>query len=492
MENEEKKKNKKKVSVLTLVLSLVFAVLMSVFVTAAFILGVEKQTHRGMYQALFRSGQEESSELAQIGQLYYVLKDNYVGKVDEQKLIDGALRGMTEALDDPYSNYMSGEEMKALNDSISGSFEGIGAVMTLDKNQPMVAEPPIKDSPASKAGLQAKDVILKVDDEEVAGKPLNEVVTKVRGKKGTDVKLTVQRGDKVFDVKITRDEIPVDSVESKIDKDNPTVGLITIKSFGKKTSDEFNQAIEKLRKDGAKSFVIDVRGNPGGLLDQVEKIASRFLKNGKPIIQFENKEGEKQVDRASKELDGGNKIKEPVVILVDGNSASASEILAAALNQSADVPVIGTKTFGKGTVQTVVPMSTSSELKLTTLKWLTPDGTWIHKKGLKPTIEKDYPSYARLHPLDKDKTYKLGDAGEEINTLDQMLAALGYLKGEVSNIYNEETVEAVKEFQAQNQIEVTGTADRATTIAIEKKLIDLINSEDPAYKEAVKVLLENK
>lgn len=488
MEHEEKQKKPRKVSLLTLILSIVCAVLVSVLITAAFIFSVEKKTHRGMYQALFQSDQTEASELAQIGQLYYVLKDNYVGKVDDQKLIDGALRGMTEALDDPYSNYMSGEEMKALDDSISGSFEGIGAVMTMDKNQPMVAEPPIKDSPASKAGLQAKDIILKVDDQEVAGEPLNKIVAKVRGKKGTDVKLTVKRGEKVFDVKITRDEIPVDSVESSIDKEDPTIGLITIKTFGKKTSDEFDQAVEQLKKKGAKSFIIDVRGNPGGLLDQVEKIASRFLKDGKPIIQFENKAGEKQVDRASKELDGGKKIKEPVVVLVDGNSASASEILAAALNESAGVPIIGTKTFGKGTVQRVVPMSEDSELKLTTLKWLTPNGTWIHKKGLKPTVEKDYPSYARLTPLSKDKTYQIGDAGDEIHVLNQMLAALGYLKDDTSNLYNEQTEAAVKAFQSDNQLEATGKADPATISAIEVKLVALIQANDEAYKEAVNEL----
>lgn len=431
-------------------------------------------------------------ELLQVNQLYYLLKNNYVEDISEEELITGALKGMTNALGDPYSDYLSGDDLDQLNDSLSSSFEGIGATMMLDNEQIVIPEPPIKNSPAEKSGLQAKDIILKVDDESTEDKKLSEVVQQIRGKKGTDVKLTVQRGADIFDVTITRDVIPIDTVAFKLDEEDKHIGLIEIYHFAQNTSEEFDQAIHELREQGATSFIIDVRGNPGGLLDQVEKMSSRFLVNGTPIIQFEDKEGVKKVSKASVDLDGGDKITEPTVVLIDENSASASEIFAGALSEKADIPLIGTQTFGKGTVQTVIPLSKSGEVKLTTMKWLTPDGNWIHKEGIKPNIEADYPEYAYLTPIDISKTYQEGDSGEVIRTLNEMLLALGYFKGTAQVIYDDHTVQAIQEFQKSHQLPVTGVADKTTIIEIEKDLRTLIQQNDNAYQQGKKWLKEHQ
>ncbi len=429
-----------------------------------------------------------SATFSQIESVYNEIITNYAGDVDKDKLIDGALTGMVSALDDPYSSYMSGSDADSLNDTISGSFEGIGATLTLENELPVISQAPIKDSPAEKAKLKTNDILLKVDGKTTKGQTLTEVVTKVRGEKGTKVKLTIQRGSETFDVTLTRDTIPVDSVFGSIDSENPTIGDIKITTFQESTFAELKKSIKKLRSEGAKSFVLDVRQNPGGLLDQVEKMASMFLDDGQVIVQFEDKAGQKQVTKASSALDGGMKVTEPVVVLVDDGSASASEIFAAALSESGDAKLIGKKTYGKGTVQTILNVSKDSELKLTIMKWLTPKGEWIHKKGIKPAIEADYPDYAYLTPIDQTKEYKEGDTGTTIKTINSMLKALNYLTIDASDSYSVETKAAVQAFQEKNSLTSTGVVNAQTASAIEAQLTKLIQENDNAYKAGIKEL----
>lgn len=186
--------------------------------------------------------------------------------------------------------------------------------------------------------------------------------------------LTIQRDADVFDVILTRDKIPVESVFAHIDSEQPTVGYIQVTTFSENTAADFEKALVDLKKQGANSYIIDMRKNPGGLLTAVLSMASMFVEDGQTILQIENKNGEKEEIKADKKLDNGHKVKEPVVVLVDEQSASASEIFAAAIKEAAKMPVIGTKTFGKGTMQSIQPITDESELKLTTNKWLTPKG----------------------------------------------------------------------------------------------------------------------
>jgi len=429
-------------------------------------------------------------ELAKVHSLYQEIQENYYKEVSKDTLIEGALKGMTESLDDPYTTYFGKEEAEEFNQTLSDSFEGIGATLTIIDDLPEVAQAPIKGSPAEKAGLRAKDKILEVDGNKTAGKTLNEVVSTIRGKKGSEVSLVVQRDETTFDVTITRDKIAISSLEGSLDEKHQTIGKIEIASFSESTANELQEAIENLREQGAVSFVIDVRQNPGGYLDQVEKMASMFLKDSQTIVQFANGEDIIGKSVASKELDGGFKVTEPTVVLVDGGSASASEIFAAALKESADLPVVGTKTFGKGTVQTVSDFGDQSELKMTVQKWLTPKGNWINEEGLEPTIKVDLPEFAYLPPLPKDQTLKIEDSSDTIENLNTFLKALGYDTS--GNTFNETTKQAVEDFQKNQSVDVTGQVDSQTASAIEGELIKKIQNSDPMYEKAVETLLDTK
>lgn len=430
----------------------------------------------------------KENDLDQVYRLYNTISENYYQQVDKDKLIEGALKGMTEALEDPYSAYLDKAGADALSQSLSDSFEGIGATLSISEDQPVIAQTPIKGTPAQKAGLKAEDIISKVDGTDTKGLPLDQVVAKIRGQKGTKVDLTIQRGKDRFEVAVTRDTIPIETVHGELDKKEPTIGYIQITTFGEGTAKELQRTIENLREEGAKAFILDVRQNPGGLLDKVQEMASMFLEDGQTIVQFEDGQKHKSKTIAGETLDGGFKVREPAVVLVDGNSASAAEIFAAALKESADVPVIGTTTFGKGTMQQVAELDSKSELKLTVGKWLTPKGEWLNEKGLTPTIKADYPDYAYLPPLSRNEEYEKGDSGKQIDYLNQFLKAIGQqTKGES---FDEATVKAVKAIQKENKLKETGKVDGKTADAIEAAVTKTLMGQDFAYKKGIDELLK--
>lgn len=444
------------------------------------------------FQAYKEANPEVSPEIEKIQTLYSDIQTHYVGEIDDQALVDGALRGMTEALGDPYSSYVDGLSKEELQESISGNFIGIGVSLILSDNYPEIANAPISNTPAEKAGLRANDIILEVDDVSTEQKALTEIVQLIRGEKGTEVRLTIQRKEDVFQVKLTRDTIPIQTVTGELDPTDASIGRVKVSAFSENTASEFVTALRKLQKDGATAFVIDMRQNPGGLLDQVEKMASIFLKDGKTIVRFENKQGEQTKVVASSELDNGYKITDPVVVLVDDGSASAAEIFAAALKESAKRPVIGRKTFGKGTVQSIKNLTDASEVKLTVSKWLTPKGDWLHEKGLTPTIEADFPAYAYLPPLAKDHVMKVGETSDAVQNVHAMLEALDYSVDVKSLIFSEQTQEAVAQFQQANELPVTGEVDEQTAETIEKKIHEKIRANDLPYQKAVTELQKSK
>lgn len=424
-----------------------------------------------------------------IEMLYELIDSQYIEKVSEKDLVNGALKGMTDAIGDPHSVFFPEEAAKDFDDSVSGSFEGIGASMMLENDYPVIAEPPFEDSPAEKANLKKGDIIVKVDGKEVKGQPLNEVVSKIKGEKGTKVTLDILRGDESFSIDIIRDTIPVESVKASLDKTDPTVGYIQITSFNETTSDEFDEAVTKLRGQGAKRFILDVRGNPGGVLQNVEKMTSRFLEDGDVIVGFEDKNKNTFEEEAGKKFDKGEKIKEPTVILTDENSASASEIMAGALKVHG-FDVIGTTTYGKGTVQTLVPIEGHGEVKLTISKWLTPDGKWIHEKGVEPTIKVDYPDYLKRLVIDRALTYEEGSISNHVETINVYLDVLGYNVGKSGNRYTADTTRSVKEFQEKSGLEVTGIADKPTIEALELAIRNHWKENDVQYNKALEVVKE--
>ncbi|QCI86139.1 PDZ domain-containing protein [Vagococcus zengguangii] len=434
------------------------------------------------------SSNSTHQQFAHVEDVFNFIKQNYVGEIDETALINGALSGMTDAIGDPYSNFLTGLSKDSIDETIEGEFEGIGATMSYANDVPFIVEPPIKGSPAEKEGLRVNDKILKVDDKDITGQTLTEVVSQIRGEKGTQVKLTIERDGKTFDVTLTRNVIPIESVYPEIASENKEIGIIRVTTFNGNTSDDFFKAVAKMRKEGAKRFVIDLRDNPGGSLQEVSKMASAFLKEDQIIFQVEDGQGNREKVEADKSFDNGNKITEPVVVLVNGNSASASEIFAAAIKENERGKVMGDTTFGKGTMQTVQPLTEDTELKLTVNKWLTPKGNWINEKGLEPTIEVKTPDYYSVMVMDKSNSMQLGSSGDSVKSLNVMLQALGYEVDKDSDQFSEKTQVAVETFQASKKLTVDGIVNKETANQIEKNVYQFMQENDQQLDEAIKQL----
>ena len=305
-------------------------------------------------------------------------------KLDQQKMFYGAIKGMVASLDDPYTFFLTPEENKQSKDDLQGKFEGIGAQLGMKDNRVIVVAP-LKNSPAEKAGVKAGDFINKVDDQSTKGWSLTYTVSKIRGPKGTKVKLTLEREEKEIEVVITRDEIKVPSVELSYEKN---IAILKVNQFGENTFDEWDKAVfemkEKWKKRKIKGMVLDLRDNPGGYLEGAVYLASDFLPLGKTVIRQESttiKNKEYKVNREGELLDI------PLVVLVNKGSASASEILAGSLRDHKRAKIVGEKTFGKGSVQEALDLKKGAGLHVTVAKWILPSGDWINSKGIEPEIK---------------------------------------------------------------------------------------------------------
>ncbi len=427
----------------------------------------------------------EREEFQKLYDAYDEMKTNYYDEIDEMAIIDGAINGMIDALGDPYSDYLNEKEASQLNESISSSFEGIGAEIQ-EKEGYINVVSPIKNSPAERAGILPNDMIIAVDGESIQGMSSSEAVLLIRGEKGTTVTLTIRRGESAepVDVKVVRDVIPLETVYAEMLDDG--VAHIHITSFSEGTYKELLTALDEMKAEGMKGLIVDVRQNPGGMLSTAIEISDLFVENGKNLLQFEEKGKKPEAFIAN----GSRKIDVPVVAVIDDGSASASEILAGALTESADIPLIGIKTFGKGTVQTPKDLTDGSNLKLTTAKWLTPNGNWIHKKGITPDIEVPYPSYAMLPFLDPTMEMKEGMVSSTVKAAEEMLEAVGYEPGEIDGLYDEKTEQAVKKLQDDLTLESTGILLGDTTYGLMEKLREKIKEDDPQLMKAKEVLLE--
>ncbi|MFD1928284.1 S41 family peptidase [Sporosarcina siberiensis] len=427
----------------------------------------------------------DRKEFKKLYDAYDEMKDKYFQDIDETAVIDGAINGMIDSLEDPYSDYLNEEEARQLNESISSSFEGIGAEIQ-EKDGYISVVSPIKNSPAERAGILPHDIIVAVDGESIQGMSSSEAVLLIRGEKGTSVTLTVRRGEAIepMEIKITRDVIPIETIYAEMLGDG--IAHIRITSFSNGTFEELLLALDEMEEQGMKGLVVDVRQNPGGLLDIAVEISDLFVPSGKNIFQYELKNKKPIVTTAQ----DSRKIQVPVALVMDEGSASASEILAAALSESSDIPLVGVTTFGKGTVQSPTNLPDGSNLKLTTAKWLTPDGNWIHKEGIKPDIEVPYPSYAMLPYLDPTIEMKEGLLSPAIKSAEEMLAAVGYDPGELDGLFDETTSEAVKNLQEDLSIEPTGILTGDTTYGLMEKLREKIKVDDPQLLKAKEILLE--
>ena len=309
-------------------------------------------------------------------------------KIDKQKMYFGAIKGMVSALEDPYTFFLTPEENKESRDDLAGKFEGIGAQLGLQDNRITVVAP-LKNSPAQKSGIKAGDFINEVDDKSTKGWTLPQAVSKIRGTRGTKVKLTLERSSKEFEVVIVREQIKVESVEISYEKrKNQSVAIIKLNQFGDNTNDEWDKTAEEIaekwQRDEIKGLIIDLRDNPGGYLDGSVYVASEFLPKGKLVVkQTSTTQDEKsyQVKREGKLLDI------PMVVIINKGSASASEILAGALRDYKRARLIGEKSFGKGSVQEATNLKGGAGIHITVAKWILPKGDWINSKGIEPDIK---------------------------------------------------------------------------------------------------------
>ena len=426
-------------------------------------------------------------DLQTLQEVYQTIQRYYIEEVDKETLMQGALKGMVQALEEPYSEYLSPEQSQAFDDTVEGSFTGIGVQFMMKDNQATVIAP-IDGTPAAKAGIQANDIFVSVDGEPLDGMTSNEVVQLIRGPEGSKVTLEVQRGDSRFEVELTRAEIPITTVTSELDPDHPEVGYLKLTQFASTTYDELVEAITDLRAKGAKRFIFDVRYNPGGLLTAALSISNMFLSDGQVIMQTVEKDKKPQEYQATDANLGDFQVDEPYVVLVDEGSASASEILAAAIQENTDAMIVGSKTFGKGTVQNLTTFSEYGELKLTIAKWLTPKGNWIHDKGLEPDVKVDMPALATAIRLNPEETLKAGDASEFVRSASLMLDALGYDLAETT-YFNDQMTQAVKDFQKDHDLEVTGDIHSTTAEELMTLSRDYLQENDPQYAKALDVVL---
>ncbi|MGE5677679.1 MAG: S41 family peptidase [Pseudomonadota bacterium] len=309
------------------------------------------------------------------------IKSNYVDGAEDSKLVEGAIKGMFESLQDPYSVYMTKDEFKNFNESTKGSYGGIGVIVTRSEDGYVTVVAPIEDTPGERVGLKTNDRIVKVDGKDIVGIDLEAAVSMLKGKKGTEVNLTVMRdGEKAaLEFKIVREEIVIKTVKSDVMENN--IGYIRISMFDEDTGSEFKKALDGLKEKKIKGLVLDLRQNPGGFIDQCVQVADELLDEGL-IVYTEDKE-KKREDYKSK----NGKLEVPFVVLIDEGSASASEIVSGAIKDRKAGLLIGTKSFGKGLVQSIEQLRDGSGMKLTTQKYYTPNGISINKKGIQPDIE---------------------------------------------------------------------------------------------------------
>lgn len=438
---------------------------------------------------------EDNVDLAEqmdtIKQAYELIDDNYVEEIEESQLMEGAIQGMLDTLDDPYSSYMNGEAMEEFQEQITSSFQGIGAeVSMVDGKVTVVA--PIKDSPAEKAGIRPNDQILQVDDQRLEGMDLNEAVQHIRGEKGSEVILLVQRkgASDPFEMTLVRDDIPIETVYADTTSvDGKKTGILEVNTFSETTSDEFSEALEKLEEEEIEGLTIDVRGNPGGLLDAVEEIMDLFIPKDIPYVQTEDRDGNRQEFYSELE----EKKPYPINILIDEGSASASEILAVALKEIG-YDTVGETSFGKGTVQKAVPLNKEdgSTIKLTYFKWLSPKGNWIHEKGVTPTVEQKQPDFYYANPLQVEEPLLYDHTGDQVKNAQIMLTGLGYDVKRTDGYFDRQTEEAVTKFQQEHDLKANGEINEKTAASIETEVINIIRDgkEDLQLEKALDVLYQ--
>ncbi|MFL0269025.1 S41 family peptidase [Candidatus Clostridium radicumherbarum] len=358
------------------------------------IIGAQQYSDASKFQKLF-----------DVRNLLYKLYD---GNIDDNTLVEGAIKGMAASLNDPYTVFMNQKEYENFSSQTEGSYSGVGIQIEVKDNNIVVLST-FEGSPAKKAGVLPGDIIEKVNDTDVNGKEYDKAVTMMKGAKGTDVSITVLRNSKnTYTYKMKRDTIALETVSGEMLAGN--IAYIKLSMFDENTGKNFNKKLTELQSQGAKGLILDLRQNPGGLLTTCVEVASNFIPKDKVIVSTIDKNNKKQ-EYVSQ---GGSAIGLPLVVLTDGNTASASEIVSGAVRDYKIGTLVGEKTFGKGVVQTLVDTGDGTALKVTMAKYYTPNGENIQKKGIQPDITVKYPENLLSQPYNRSTDPQFNKALEII------------------------------------------------------------------------------
>lgn len=371
----EKKKLKVKYTLITIILILIVAVFSSEFTVRYYFKNEildKKESSENPEENIDIIGKNLKNFRKLIDQVY-------IGEIDEQKILDETIKGYVKGLDDEYSEYMTSEEWEDFQSQTMGNYVGIGIYMAVDKNDNIVVLAPIKDSPAESAGLKQGDIIVSVNDENTLGISSDTVSSMIKGEEGTEVKIRVLRENEYLDFNIKREAIKIYHVENEVLENN--IGYISLLTFDEGCAEEFKKSVEDLKSKGVKKIVLDLRNNTGGLVDEALEIANMFISKDETLLITVDAKGNKEYSKATKD---------PImpdcelIILANEYSASASEILIGALKDTGKAKVVGTKTYGKGVIQSVYLLEDNSALKLTVNEYFTPKETKINKVGIEP------------------------------------------------------------------------------------------------------------
>jgi len=351
-------------------------IVMTIFLTYVIVKEVDS---KGTYA--LNSSNISKEDFKEFNEVYNLLKKDYYKKVNKEKLIDGAINGMLSSLDDPHTSYFSKKETEEFNSLMQGSYEGIGAVVGMDENKNVYISQIFKNSPASEVGLKVGDIFKEVNKTNVEGKTSEEVVALIKDGEVNPVNIKVLRNEEELSFDIKKRIVEIESVESKVMNQNGIkIGYVIVNNFADNTYSQFKEQIESMEKGNIKGLIIDVRGNSGGYLHSVTSMIDMFLPKGEVIYQI--------ADRKKTNIFKDTTVESrnyPICVLIDKASASASEILAISLKESYDALVVGTTSYGKGTVQTTKDLKSGGMIKYTIQKWLSPKGNWINGKGVEPT-----------------------------------------------------------------------------------------------------------
>lgn len=424
--------------------------------------------------------QNQNSPMSSVEKVFNQLQKTYYQKTSTSQLQEGAINGMLSSLNDPYSEGLTGSSQQQINTVLQGnSFGGVGIQMKVENNKILV-DSIVSDSPASKSNIKPGDKILAVNGKKVKASEFQKVSSLVRGKKGTKVTLKLKRANITFDVTLTRATIHQSTVSVK-NQANATI--ITISQFDSNTSKDLKKALKAIDTKKYPKLIINLQDNPGGVMTDALESASYFVPNGKKIMIYQSRKT-KKVIRSSNKLSGDFKTSLKPIILINANTASASEIFTSALVQNKRAVTVGQTSFGKGTVQEV-GASDNVEYKYTIAKWLTPNGDWINHKGIKPTYPVKQSSLADLPQFQTSQTLKENMMGLDVAILQQYLTALGYMNNHLTGVFDAQTKIAVMNFQKANDLKQTGQVDLTMRQNLYLAVAQKLQSDDPAMQKAL-------